>query len=93
MGERSVTVAADKMNVFYVGVENPVSISAAGIPSNEMRVSAEGVNIVKDSNGKFIAKPARPGEATITVSGGGLTPTTFKYRVKPIPIRFLCLVI
>ncbi len=85
VGERSVTVAADKMNVFYVGVENPVSVSAAGIPSNEMQVSAEGVNIFKNSNGKYTAKPDRPGFAKITVSGGGLKPTTFEYRVKPIP--------
>lgn len=85
VGERSVTVAADKMNVFYVGVENPVSISAAGIPSNEMIVEATGTSIVKNSNGKFTAKPTRPGFAKITVSGGGLKPTTFEYRVKPIP--------
>lgn len=85
VGERSVTVAADKMNVFYVGVDNPVSISAAGIPSNEMEVNAEGANITKNGNGKFTAKPSRPGTAKITVSGGGLKPTTFEYRVKPIP--------
>ncbi len=85
VGERSVTVSADKMNVFYVGVDNPFSISAAGIPSNEMQVSAEGVNIIKNSNGKYTAKPERPGWAKITVSGGGLKPTSFEYRVKPIP--------
>lgn len=85
VGERSVTVAADKMNVFYVGVDNPVSVSAAGIPSTEMQVSAEGVSLVKNSNGKYTVKPDRPGFAKITVSGGGLKPTTFEYRVKPIP--------
>ena len=85
VGERSVAVSADKMNVFYVGVENPVTISAAGIPSAEMLVSANGVTLNKVSNNQFMAKPDRPGEATITVSGGGLHPTTFKYRVKKIP--------
>ena len=85
VGERSVTVAADKMNVFYVGVDNPVSISAAGIPSAEMKIEAEGITIVKQSNGKYSTKPKRPGLAKITVSGGGLKPTVFEYRVKPIP--------
>ncbi len=85
VGERSVTVAADKMNVFYVGVDNPISVSAAGIPSTEMQVAAEGVNIFKNSNGKYTARPKRPGFAKITVLGGGLKPTTFEYRVKPIP--------
>lgn len=42
VGERSVTVSADKMNVFYIGVENPVSVSAAGVSSNDLQVSISG---------------------------------------------------
>ena len=85
VGERSVAISADKMNVFYVGVENPISISAAGIPSAQMRVRAEGVKIQKSSSGKYIVKPTRTGRASITVSGGGLPATKFDYRVKAIP--------
>lgn len=85
VGERSVAVSADKMNVFYIGVENPVTISAAGIPSTEMTVQADGVKLNQVNNSQFIAIPDRPGEASITVSGGGLNPTTFKYRLKMIP--------
>lgn len=86
VGERSVAVSADKMNVFYAGVENPISISAAGIPSDKMKVRAEGVNLEKLRNGKYIAKPQKAGgKAKIVVSGGGLTPTTFEYRIKRIP--------
>lgn len=85
VGERSVAVSADKMNVLYVGVKNPVTISAAGIPSTEMQVNAEGIQLEKINNNQFIARPARPGKAVITVSGGGLKPTSFEYRVKRIP--------
>lgn len=85
VGERSVAVSADKMNVFYVGVKNPITISAAGIPSTEMNVKANGVHLERLNNSQFVATPKRPGEASITVSGGGLNPTTFKYRVKKIP--------
>lgn len=85
VGERSVAVSADKMNVFYIGVENPVTISAAGIPSAEMSVVANGVQLNKINNSQFVAIPRKIGEATITISGGGLEPTTFKYRVKMIP--------
>jgi len=85
VGEKSVAVAADKMNVFYVGVDNPLSLSAAGVPSTEIRVQATGADLNKISNGKYIVKPARIGESKITVSGGGLEPTIFKYRVKKIP--------
>ncbi len=85
VGEKSVAVAADKMNVFYVGVENPLSLSAAGVPSTEIRIEATGANLNKVSNGKYIVKPTKIGKSKITVSGGGLEPTIFNYRVKRIP--------
>lgn len=85
VGERSVTVSAEKMNVLYVGVENPIAVSAAGVASREVSVSAQGADLTKTANGRYIAKPTRPGRATITVAGGGLEPTTFEYRVKRIP--------
>jgi len=85
VGDRSVAVSLDKMNVMYVGVENPVSISAAGISTTDMIVNASGINLTKKGNGKFVAIPKRKGEASITVSGGGLDPTTLKYKIKKIP--------
>ena len=33
----SLTVAATKMNVFYIGVDNPVSISVPGIADADLR--------------------------------------------------------
>ena len=84
VGERSVTAAADKMNVFYLGVENPFSVSAAGVASKDVRVSSNDVHINKIRNGKYNVKPKRIGKAKIIVSGGGLE-TAFEYRVKRIP--------
>ena len=88
VGRRSVTVSADKMNVFYIGVDNPVSVAAAGVSTNELRVSGSGGGIAlkPSGTGKYIATVSRPGEdAVITVSGGGLTATKFDFRVKRIP--------
>lgn len=85
VGQRSVAVSADKMNVFYVGVDNPISVSAAGVSSRSIKVVGEGVELRRDKNGKYIAKPRRPGQAKIIVSGAGLEPTVFDYRVKRIP--------
>ena len=84
VGQRSVAVSLDKMNVFYIGVENPVSVSAAGVSSNEVKVNASGVNIANKGGGHFVVTASTPGEATLTVSGGGAT-SSFKYRVKRIP--------
>jgi gliding motility-associated protein GldM len=85
IGERGVTVAADKMNVLYVGVENPISVAAAGVASGDVLVRGSGVDLQQKSSGQFIAIPKRVGNATITVSGGGLDARTFDFRVKRIP--------
>ena len=85
VGERSVAVSADKMNVMYLGVENPFSVSVAGVPSRKVQVQGDNVSLRKTSNGKYIASPKQAGRAFITVSGGGLAPTRFEYRVKRIP--------
>ena len=85
VGEHSATISADKMNVLYVGVDNPLSVSVAGVPSGQIRVSGEGITLTRTNNGKYITKPTRTGDAKITISGGGLQPTIFKYRVKRIP--------
>jgi len=62
-----------------------LTISAAGVPSQEVNVSADGVSISKVGNGSYMVTPERPGKAMIKVSGGGLPLTKFEYRVKRIP--------
>ncbi|MEM9884691.1 MAG: gliding motility protein GldM [Bacteroidota bacterium] len=86
VGRRSVTVAADQMNVFYIGVDNPISISATGVSSNALRITGSGAGIRLSGNGsKRVVRVSRPEKAKITVSGGGLSPTNFEFRVKRIP--------
>jgi gliding motility-associated protein GldM len=86
VGERSVTVSADKMNVFYIGVDNPVSVSAAGISSNDLNVSVSGGggNLRKTGSANYMVTVSKPGEARINVSGGGLRDSKV-FRVKRIP--------
>ena len=86
VGRRSVTVSADKMNVFYIGVDNPVSVVAAGVSSNELRVSGSGAGLkLKGGGSKYTATVGSPGVAKVNVSGGGLKPTSFEFRAKRIP--------
>jgi gliding motility-associated protein GldM len=86
VGRRSVAVSADKMNVFYIGVPNPVSVAAAGVSSNDLKVSCSGASL-SGSGSNYVVNATTPGEATISVSGGGLN-QTFKFRVKRIPDPF-----
>jgi len=86
VGVRSASVTADKMNVFYIGVENPVSITVAGASSNQVKASCSGGGCnITGSGGKYTVKVTKPGETTVNVSGGGLPNTPFKFRVKRIP--------
>jgi len=85
----SATVAAEKMNVLYIGVSNPLSVSAPGIPKDKLRVSMSGGSI-SGSNGSFTARVTSPGTVNVTVSGEaspGKTQTlgSTQFRVKRIP--------
>lgn len=83
VGESSAAVSLDKMNVFYIGVDNPVSVSVAGVSSNKVKVSASGVSLT-GGGGKYNVRASRPGTATLNVSGGSVN-KKFEYRVKRIP--------
>ncbi|MCP3932282.1 MAG: gliding motility protein GldM [Bacteroidetes bacterium] len=85
VGEQSVTVSAENMNVLYIGVDNPIAVSVAGAPSEQVKVRGEGIKLKSLGNSRFHATSERPGLAKITVSGGGLLTREFEFRVKRIP--------
>jgi len=84
----SAVVSPDKMNVLFIGVQNPVSVSAPGVPKEKLHVSISNGSL-SGSNGKYEATVGAPGEATITVSGelGGKTQVlgSTLFRIKRIP--------
>ncbi len=91
VGERSVSVSATKMNVFYMGVDNPVAVSAAGVASNQVQVSMSGSGggtISRNSDGTFnvkVTNQTKLGEfAYVNVSAPGMTEKR-EFRVKRIP--------
>ncbi|MEM6769272.1 MAG: GldM family protein [Bacteroidota bacterium] len=86
VGARSVAVAADKMNVFYMGVDNPITVSAAGVASGDVRVNVTGDARRKSGSGsKFIIEGTKQGDAKVTVTANGQTLGSFDFRVKRIP--------
>ncbi len=90
VGERSVTVSPLKMNVFYIGVDNPVAVSAAGVNSTDVKVSMGGAGggTINRKDGNYnvrVTKPTKKGEfAKINISAPGLTESR-DFRVKRIP--------
>ncbi|MGB1204121.1 MAG: gliding motility protein GldM [Chitinophagales bacterium] len=83
-------VAADKMNVFYIGVPNPVSASITGIPDSKVSVSMTGGSITKASGpGKYTVNVNSPGKAKVNLNGknkkGESVNGSADFRVKRIP--------
>jgi gliding motility-associated protein GldM len=85
IGEKSGTISAEKMNVFYIGVTNPIAVSAAGVSSNDLRVTGTNCNLTKKDANNYDVTVSSPGEAVITLSGPGGFSVVKKFRVKPIP--------
>jgi gliding motility-associated protein GldM len=86
IGEKSGAISAEKMNVFYMGVDNPVAISAAGVSSNSLRLNCAGcqsLNKVNDNN--YTVRIDREGEVSLTMTGEGGFSLTKKFRGKRIP--------
>ncbi len=83
----NATIAADKMNVVYRGVSNPMTITFAGIQDNKIRANAAGLTRVKGS--AYAMNPGTGREVTINVSGtlpdGDPVRDSATFRIKDIP--------
>ncbi len=80
-------IAADKMNVVYRGVANPMSISIPGIPNNKVSASAPGLD--KRDGSSYVMNPGTGRTVTITASGklpdGQTVSSKSEFRIKDIP--------
>lgn len=88
----AIVVSPDKMNVFYVGLPNPVSISVPGIAAEDIQPSLGGGSI-SGAKGKYMVNlpPTMVGkEVTVNVSAKTKNGTKsmgqgVKFRVKSVP--------
>ncbi|HLO58603.1 MAG TPA: gliding motility protein GldM [Bacteroidales bacterium] len=88
VAEGSTAIAATKMNVFYLAVDNPVEISVSGVASNKVKASASNGVLEPQGNG-YNMRPKRLGNCMITVQaeieGKWATVGTKEFRVKAVP--------
>lgn len=84
----SATISADKMNVVYRGVVNPISVSFAGVADNKVVASAPGLSSA-GRPGKYNMSPGSGTETTISVTGtlpnGEKVSDKKTFRIKGIP--------
>ncbi len=85
----NVAMEVVKMNVLYIGVDNPLRVAAAGIPANELRVQLIGKGSIEGGNSNYVVRVVEPGEVKLRVSRQVGNDLKFvvdqKYRVKRIP--------
>ncbi|MES2811955.1 MAG: gliding motility protein GldM [Bacteroidota bacterium] len=83
----SATISADKMNVVYRGVPNPMSISFAGVGDNNVNASAPGMS--KTGNGKYVLRAGSGASVMINVSAklpdGKVVSDKKEFRIKGLP--------
>jgi gliding motility-associated protein GldM len=86
----SATISATKMNVLYIGVPNPISVSVPGFAPKDVAVSMVGGSISSDGKGGYNANVTSGREAKISASaklrdGSSRNMGTVVYRVRPLP--------
>lgn len=86
--QKGAIVTADKMNVLYRGLANPVSGSILGADMSGISLSAAGAS-VSGSGGKWTVTPGAGSTVTLTISGrdpkGGNISQSFPFRIKNVP--------
>lgn len=86
----SAAVFLEKMNVFYIGVDNPIQISAAGVAPSDLSPGLTGGSLTSAGKpGSYIVRVTGGTEATLNVSakmnGSSKSMGSFKFRVKRVP--------
>lgn len=90
VADPAVVISPTKMNVFYVGVDNPVSLAAPGISPEAIEATIVNGNIRKVGDGSYVVRPTVAGKnCSITVSaniqGQKRVLQTQHFRVKNVP--------
>jgi gliding motility-associated protein GldM len=84
-------VSADKMNVVYRGIKNPITVSMPGVPSNKITATSSPAKLTKLSGTSYEVIPTTGNELKINVSGEidgeriSSPPVTFRIKSLPRP--------
>jgi gliding motility-associated protein GldM len=91
VAEPSLTVSAKKMNVFYIGVDNPVAISVPGVAEESIKPSISVGTLKRDPESKdwLVTVPGGKRETVISVKavidGKERDMGSKKFRIKKVP--------
>ena len=88
---QKLTMVNTRMNIVYVGVENPISVTVEGYEASSYSLSCDGAEI-KQGGGEsdYLLTPKRPGKIAVKVmtnKGGGKKEIgSYEFRVRNMPL-------
>jgi len=88
VGQSTASIALDKMNVLYIGVENPVTVSASGAGDDKIgfSITGGGGTYKKEGNGKYTVRVTSvTDDCWINVSVDGKLAGKSPFRVRTVP--------
>ncbi|MFW5850623.1 MAG: GldM family protein [Bacteroidota bacterium] len=92
VAEPSLVVSPTKMNVFYIGPDNPVKVSVPGISSDKItaNITPSSYGTMRNKGGgEYIVKVGRPGKCNVSVSaeinGNRQSMGSVEFRIKRVP--------
>lgn len=89
VGSAGASLQLDKMNVFYIGVKNPITVTAAGYSLEDVSISIPGATVTPTGKGTYDVTVTQIGELTASINATTKQGTKqvggMKVRVKRIP--------
>lgn len=91
VGQAIASVALDRMNVLYIGVNNPVSVAASGAGDDKLTIRIEGAggSVAKTGAGRYDVRVVRPSDdclIAVFVDGKEVGVSRFRVRNLPLPV-------
>ncbi len=87
--ESGALLSADKMQVLYRGLPNPISGSILGADNSKTTLTASGASVSRTGNGTWSVTPGAGTSTTLTISGKGpkgeSISKAFTFRIKGLP--------
>ncbi len=87
----SAVMSSDQLNIMYKGLKNEMSISAAGLKADQIKVSASDCKVTARGDGKYYFEPTKAGKIQIKISAKingeekTLSAQTWKSKLLPKP--------
>ncbi|MFN8255432.1 MAG: gliding motility protein GldM [Bacteroidales bacterium] len=89
VGQAALVVSPTKMNVFYIGVDNPVDVSVPGVPPGNVIPFITGGGSITRSGNSWVVRVKEVGKvsvgATAKLEGQNKNMGSKEFRVKKVP--------